>query len=156
MHAYSHVSPGKMQYCVPLTPVVGAYSKLCKERQYWYPMEIEIAHIFLILTSVGTGILVGRGGASGISPTSGAPCPRLAHSWLDLQSIHGHTACHRKQKSKHDVRIGEPISHRAIRAVNDTGRPRMLNARHRFLLWVDELGQISTPWLMSRSSTEDL
>lgn len=45
MHAYSHVSARKMQYCVPLTPVVGAYSKLCKAIQYWYPMAIEMAHI---------------------------------------------------------------------------------------------------------------
>ena len=42
---------------LPLTPVVGAYSS----------------------ESVDMVKLVGLGGASGISPTSGAPWPRFAH-----------------------------------------------------------------------------
>jgi hypothetical protein len=42
----------------PFTPVVGAYSKL----------------------STGIGTEVGRSGASGIGPTSGAPCPRFDHA----------------------------------------------------------------------------
>lgn len=47
-----------MALSLPLTPTVGAYSR----------------------ESVGIGMVLGRSGAPGMGPTSGAPCPRFDHS----------------------------------------------------------------------------